>query len=62
MDTNKTIVGLFGDRRNDLGADYEAPQLTAIGNLHDLLAGDGGTSCDSIPDEPTGGHDPAGQC
>jgi hypothetical protein len=25
---------------------YEAPELVALGNLHDLLAGDQGTQCD----------------
>jgi hypothetical protein len=41
---------------------YEAPRLTPIGNLRDLLAGDGGTSCDSATTQPSGGHDPVNLC
>jgi len=41
---------------------YEPPRLTPIGNLHDLLAGDGGTSCDAVSGNPTAGHDNPGLC
>ena len=36
---------------------YEAPVLVALGNLHDLLAGDGGTVCDNVDGGTTTGHD-----
>jgi hypothetical protein len=38
---------------------YERPELVAIGNLHDLLAGDGGTQCDNaiVGGTATGGQD-----
>ena len=39
------------------GPGYETPELVALGNLHDLLAGDGGTQCDNVSGETTTGHD-----
>jgi hypothetical protein len=36
-------------------APYEAPVLTPIGNLHDLLAGGGSRSCDHGTNDPAGG-------
>jgi hypothetical protein len=40
-------------------ATYEAPQLTPIGNLNDLLAG-GGSNCDD--EIQTGTIEPKGAC
>jgi hypothetical protein len=36
---------------------YERPALVAIGNLHDILAGDNGTQCDNVDGSVTTGHD-----
>jgi hypothetical protein len=40
--------GMVDGREADGG--YEAPALVALGNLHDLLAGEGGTRCDGNGD------------
>ncbi len=42
--------------------EYEAPRLIPMGNLRDLLAGDGGTSCDAGSGNLTNGHDDPGAC
>jgi hypothetical protein len=41
---------------------YEAPVLTPIGSLHDLLAGGGTQSCDMGAPDPSGGPQPFGTC
>jgi hypothetical protein len=41
------------------GVGYEPPRLVPIGNVHDLLAGDGGTQCDQIDGKSTGHDDPS---
>jgi len=42
------IVGVSGKAEvEDCVAGYEAPEMVALGNLHDLLAGDLGTLCDA---------------
>ena len=46
------------DRREDR-APYERPRLTPLGNLHDLLAGNG-SQCDV--DGNSGTEVPAGSC
>jgi hypothetical protein len=46
----------------EVGANYERPQLLLLGNLHDLLAGDGSTHCDSASSDLTTGHDVGGNC
>jgi hypothetical protein len=53
---NRAIEGASGSNG---GASYEAPVLTPLGNLNDLLAGDGGTQCDNavLGGTATGGHD-----
>jgi hypothetical protein len=38
----------------NVDAGYEAPELVALGNLHDLLAGEGGTRCDGNGDTTDG--------
>jgi hypothetical protein len=39
------------------GGRYESPELVAIGSLHDLLAGNGGTQCDNESGSVSDGHD-----
>jgi hypothetical protein len=42
-------------------ASYEAPELVAVGNLHDLLAGGGSLGCDNgCVGDPNGGNEPVG--
>jgi hypothetical protein len=49
-----------------LASGYEPPRLTAIGNLHDLLAGTGSQPCDqggiALGPDPTIGAPGPGEC
>jgi hypothetical protein len=40
--------------KNSLVEGYERPELTPIGNLHDLLARDTGSQCDESNNPATG--------
>jgi hypothetical protein len=51
------------DRAEDLNATktlatYEAPRLTPIGNLRDLLAGPGSQPCENDAPQASGGDQP----
>lgn len=52
LNGNEDVEGAEGD--------YERPQLTPIGNLHDLLAFESGSQCDE-GHGPASGTD-AGEC
>ena len=61
MKTERPTKGTTEPGEDVIGR-YEAPRLTAIGNLRDLLAGDGGTSCDGVTQQTTNGHDDISMC
>jgi hypothetical protein len=50
---NKTVVA---DPASDVASAYEAPRLVPMGNLHDLLAGNGGTQFDCVDAVTTTGN------
>lgn len=51
-------VSMSGETVVGGGGSYEAPQLTPIGNLKDLLAATTGSTCDAIEQTPGSGTDP----
>jgi hypothetical protein len=57
MPMTTTGGGAIGNSGDD-APPYEAPLLTPIGSLHDLLAGGGSQSCDNGVEDPAGGRLP----
>ena len=55
METIRSAEVLVGVERSERGEQYVPPLLTPMGNLHDLLAGNGGTRNDCISGNNTTG-------
>jgi hypothetical protein len=57
VNQTKTVSAAIAEKESS--SRYEAPQLVALGNLHDLLAGQGGTVlADQCNGDTTGGLAP----
>lgn len=60
-DRTKQVDVFVAGGATEQGASYEPPMLVPLGNVRDLLAGDGGTPCDQMDGRSTG-HDDPGLC